>query len=130
MAPERRSAVDAWRPACRVATVLAVLAVSWLALVPAPPPQADTGWDKANHALAFAVLALLAEGGWGPGRARAIAAGLMAYGALIEGLQTQLPPRCGDWADLMADAAGVAIGLALACAVRWCVRRPPAFPGR
>lgn len=107
----------ALRTALRAALVLTLGAVSWLALVPAPPPQADTGWDKANHLLAFAVLALLASGGWGTGHRRLIAIGLLAYGGLIELLQTQLPPRSGEWADLLADAVGVALGLLLAQAL-------------
>jgi hypothetical protein len=45
------------RPAARRAwgALLAVLMglTTWLALSPQPPPQADTGWDKANHGLAF-----------------------------------------------------------------------------
>ncbi|MFO1330150.1 MAG: VanZ family protein [Rubrivivax sp.] len=130
MALDLRSTRAQLRVASRALLLPTLAAVTWLALVPAPPPQADTGWDKANHAMAFAVLALLAEGGWGPGRARAIAAALLAYGALIELLQTQLPPRSGEWGDWLADAVGVALGLLAARAVRWFVRRPPASPGR
>lgn len=103
--------------ALRVARVLlaaAVLGVAWLAFDPHPPPAADTGWDKSNHALAFAVMAILAWAGW-PGPARRpwqVTAWLMAYGAFIEGVQSQIPGRSGEWPDLLADAAGIAIGLA------------------
>ena len=109
----------------QVLLVLLVLAVAWLALSPAPPPQADTGWDKANHALAFAVLAAMAELAlWPqPARRRLNVAALLAYGALIEVVQSRLPARSGEWSDLAADAVGIAIGLLLAAPL---LRRAPA----
>lgn len=101
--------------------LLLVLAtvVCWLAFSPVPPPAADTGWDKANHALAFAVLAVVAElACWFKARRRALtAAGLLAFGAFIELVQTQIPQRSGEWPDLLADATGIALGLALVAAV-------------
>jgi VanZ family protein len=42
----------------------------------------------------------------------------IAYGAFIEIVQTQIPSREGDWADLAADMVGVALGLAFVTAVR------------
>jgi VanZ family protein len=104
------------RRAWQLLLVLLLLAVTALALTPAPPPQADTGWDKANHLLAFATLALVAELALAQCRARRwwTAGGLLAHGALIELLQTQLPPRSGEWADLAADAVGIVLGLWLA----------------
>ncbi|MBK9363989.1 MAG: VanZ family protein [Rubrivivax sp.] len=109
----------------RALLALLLLAVAWLAFSPAPPPQADTGWDKANHALAFAVLAAVAELAVWPHPARRwlTVVGLLAYGALIEGVQSRLPPRSGEWSDLAADAAGIAIGLLLAAPL---LRRAPA----
>lgn len=100
----------------RALLALLLLAVAWLAFSPAPPPQADTGWDKANHALAFAVLAVVAELAlWPlPARRRRIGAGLIVYGALIEVVQSRLPARSGEWTDLAADAVGIGIGLLLA----------------
>jgi VanZ family protein len=81
-------------------------------LVPAPPPAVDTGWDKANHLLAFAgPMFAGCAAGW---PARRLAAALLAYGGAIELLQTRLPPRSGDWADWLADAAGIALGALLA----------------
>lgn len=83
-------------------------------LWPRPPASLDLiGWDKANHALAFAALALTA---WlsrrGHGRLGAIGwmLALVAWGGVLELLQSQLPPRQGDWADLAANTVGVAIG--------------------
>lgn len=97
---------------------LAVLlaTVLWLALTPQPPAGASLGWDKANHAAAFATLALVATRAFGQAW-RAIALGLLAYGGLIEVLQSFTPTRQAEWADLLADAVGIAIGLVLA--TRW-----------
>jgi VanZ family protein len=38
---------------------------------------------------------------------------LLAYGALIEVLQSFTPTRSAEWADLLADSAGIALGLLL-----------------
>lgn len=105
-APERR---QLWR---YVFTVLLAV-ISWLALSAAPPKTVDTGWDKANHALAFASLAFTAV--WAfwpqPQQWRVLFAVLLAYGIGIEIAQSFLPPRSADWHDVVADAIGIAVGL-------------------
>jgi VanZ family protein len=86
-----------------------VSGVAWLAFTPNPPPQADTGWDKANHGLAFFTMGLAAARAW-PGRGFArIAAALLAYGLLIEFVQAFVPGRSADAADVLADAAGIVL---------------------
>lgn len=102
------------------------MAVCWLAFSPAPPPAADTGWDKANHALAFTVLAIVAELAFWPRRRRAAvnALGLLAFGAFIELVQSQIPERTGEWPDLLADGTGVTIGLALVAVMHRLYIRP------
>lgn len=93
--------------------VLFFIAVSYLALSPAPPDGASTGWDKANHALAFASLAFSGRLA-GARRVWLLAIALLAYGGAIELLQMNIPNRDGDWHDLLADAVGIALGLAAA----------------
>lgn len=39
---------------------------------------------------------------------------VLAYGGAIEIAQSYLPPREGDWLDLLADAVGISLGLLLA----------------
>jgi len=88
-----------------------------LALCLMPPAQhlPSTGWDKANHALAFAVLAVLGLAAYRTRAARMLL-GLLAFGALIELLQSLTGYRAAEWLDLVADGAGVAAGWQLA---RW-----------
>ena len=95
--------------AWRLAFGLCVLAVLVLALMPTDMPMPSTGWDKSNHLLAFSVMALLGRRAY-PGRTMGVLAGLLAYGALIEVLQSFTPNRSADWHDLVADAVGLALG--------------------
>ena len=110
--------------AWRLAFVLSLAGVLVLSLAPATPASLTTGWDKTNHLLGFAVLGLL--GLWSyPGRAVPVLLGLLAYGGLIEVLQSLTPYRLAEWADLLADALGLLLGAVLA---RLFLRKPP--PGR
>jgi len=90
-----------------------LLIVAWLALTPVPPRGLSTGWDKSNHLLAFTSLMLSGRLAW-PRQALALFAGLLAYGGAVELLQLQIPGRDGEWADLLADGVGLAIGQLLA----------------
>lgn len=100
----------------RALLALLVVAIGWLALSPRPPAVFSTGWDKGNHLLAFATLAVAASfGSVAAARRRlAIALWLLGYGALIEVLQHWVPGRSSEFADLVADAVGIAFGLWLA----------------
>ena len=92
--------------------LVGVFAISLIVLfspgstVPSGPPNSD----KLVHALLFAALALAARFagvGW-----RATAAWVLAYAALSEVLQALLPiQRSGSLWDVVADAAGMALGL-------------------
>ena len=96
-----------WRLVC----VLLTLGVGVLALLPQPPAGLTSGWDKANHALAFAALCASGRLAWPILPAPWQALAWLGYGGLIEVLQTQLPPRQGEAADVLADALGIALGL-------------------
>jgi LPXTG-motif cell wall-anchored protein len=88
---------------------------SVLVLCLMPPAQhlPSTGWDKANHALAFAVLAVLGLAAY-PARAARVLPGLLAFGAVIEVLQSLTGYRAAEWLDLLADGAGLLAGWQLA----------------
>jgi len=96
----------------------AVLAVLVLSLIPPEPYVPTTGWDKANHMLAFAVLMVA---GWRayPRRPWLVWLGLLAFGGLIEILQSLTPYRSAEGWDLLADA----IGLLAGCLLHWPVAR-------
>lgn len=94
-----------WRRAF-AACLIVVLA---MALAPAPIPLPSTGWDKANHVVAFTVLALLGCRSY-PQRAIWVLSGLLAYGGAIELLQAVTGLRTAEWLDLAADGAGISCG--------------------
>ena len=92
--------------------VTCVVAVLVLALMPEPPAMVTTGWDKSNHLLAFGTLTWLALHAF-PQRLKSALLGLLAYGALIEILQSFTPTRSAEWLDLCADAVGILLGWGL-----------------
>ena len=93
---------------------VAALVVLYFALAPVPGGEPLTGWDKANHVVAFGALAVLGLLGWGS-RTRLVLTGLSGYGVLIEVLQLATVDHHFDPHDLVADAVGLAVG--------WCVWR-------
>lgn len=103
-----------FRSTCIFRWLLGLALAATLVLSLLPPsgiPQVLSFWDKAQHALGFAVLAWLAAASglrW-----RNIALGLLVWGALIEVLQSLTTWRQGDVWDWVADAIGIAFGLAL-----------------
>ncbi|MBT9491769.1 MAG: VanZ family protein [Paucibacter sp.] len=116
-----RNALDTRRARLfwRLTLLLLLIAISYLALAPAPPKGVGSGWDKLNHAMAFASLAFCGHWSLSSGRQRwlALPLALLAYGAVIELLQLQIPGRQGEWIDLFADAVGATLGLCAAGAL-------------
>ena len=72
----------------------------------------STGWDKSNHMLAFGVLTALGLKAFAQRLMRVLLC-MLAYGALIEILQSFTPNRSAEWGDLLADAVGIALGFGL-----------------
>ena len=111
----------------RVMLLITMAVVSWFAFVPDPGGPRFAQADKLNHLLAFGTLGGLAALCTAAGRRPALLAmlGLLAYGGFIELVQTQLPTRHGDWADMLADGAGIVLGQLAAAALRrrWPSRR-------
>jgi VanZ family protein len=103
------AAVRRWR---WLLCVLAV-AVSWLALLPVPTDGVNTGWDKLNHAGAFAALTVVATFALPSPRWNLwlLLGGLLCFGGAIEVAQAFTPTRNAEWGDLLADAVGMAAGL-------------------
>lgn len=95
----------------RAVFVLLLAAIIYLSIAPGEAtPTAGLFWDKAQHALAYAVLGLAGLAAFG-GRWPVLAA-ILAVSAGLEVAQAVMPyGRQGDLRDLAANAAG--LGLAL-----------------
>jgi VanZ family protein len=96
-----------------------------VALWPRTPEAIDLGWDKANHLVAYAGLTLL--GCWTQSwRQRTVALVMIAHGGLVEVLQGFTTYRSAEWADLLADALGIGVGIVLTIVLqrmlRWVTR--------
>lgn len=101
--------------------VVALVAVFWLALQPAPDMVKLFSWqDKIEHAILFALLMGLGASAW-PRHLLALTAVLLVYGAAMEVAQSFTTYRFGDIWDWIADALGVAVAFAVA---RWRLRKP------
>lgn len=99
---------------------------SWLAFMPSDPqPEVIAHLDKLQHGVAFAALAVVAVlASAGPRPARRVGLWLLGYGLFIEVVQAWLPSRQGDPLDLLADATGILLGLALVSGLRRHWRKP------
>ncbi|MBA4070522.1 MAG: hypothetical protein C0497_01605 [Gemmatimonas sp.] len=95
------------------------LLIEVLMLWPSPPDVPGLPWkvglDKVAHAALFGVLAVL--GAWAlEERGRSwwpALVGAVAFGALTEVQQQLIPSRAMEMGDILADAAGAVIGLAM-----------------
>lgn len=107
--------------------LLALAMVTVFALMPPSAiPQTFHFWDKLQHALAYAALAIV--GGLAfPGRRLPLVVGLVLHGAAIESMQAALTTtRHADPADWLADCLGIAVGLLALAAGSSAVRTQPA----
>jgi VanZ family protein len=101
----------------------AVAVLLYLTLAPDQDLPRVHLWDKAEHAIAWFVLAAIGLAFW-PARPRLIAGFAVALGALVEVLQWITPyGRDGDVRDLLADSVGVTCALLAAAAVQGMARR-------
>ena len=94
----------------RILLSLAMLLTLYEATIqhPISPPKMDNG-DKLMHTLAFFSLTILADMSFPPVRLmlQKIVA-LLAFGLLIEWIQSFLPWRSADLFDFIADCIGIA----------------------
>jgi len=115
--------------------VLAVLTalLSWLSLTPAPPKidHELLGWDKFQHALAYAFLTIAAGRAFHRLPVHSTTTWLSAavYAALVGGGLEVLQGlsrtgRFADWADLVADLLGILAVLILVSFGRFRASRP------
>ena len=96
---------------------LCFIALNALALSPPtylPPLEVFSWWDKAQHAIGFGALAVLAALAYPHVSKLRMGVLLCLQGVTIEVLQHWGGLRFGDWQDAVADAVGVVLGLGLA----------------
>ncbi|SDW00876.1 VanZ family protein [Marinobacter mobilis] len=111
-------------PLWRLALVLSGLAILYLATTASNELLPPSPSDKLNHLVAFLELSLLARLGWPQARPMTLLTLLAGYGVAIELIQWPLPYREFSFADMAADAVGIALGLAL-----WSRLPPPSANG-
>ena len=87
----------------------ALLSISLMAVLPQQHMVITTGWDKANHALAFFVLLGLLDYAYPAANLwiKKIIP-LIIYGLLMELVQSQIPGRYVSSLDLLSDVVGLA----------------------
>lgn len=99
------------------------VAIAWLSLTPSPPllHQPLLGWDKFQHASAYAILTVAGGRAFG-GTRRAFGGAFfiaLVYGGSIELAQGYLTSnRSADWLDFVANMTGAGV-VALISAARW-----------
>ncbi|WP_417515605.1 VanZ family protein [Marinobacter sp.] len=100
-----------FRPLWRLALLLSVIAIGFLATTSNSYPIPSAPSDKVNHLIAFIELTIVTRLAWPELRAIWYAPALLAFGFAIEGVQANLPYRDFSLADVAADGAGILIGL-------------------
>lgn len=96
-------------PLMRAGLVMALVAITVLAVMPGQEVPVTTTWDKLDHWFAFFTLSLLADHAFP--RApfwRRTALWLLAYGVGIEVAQWFTPDRDAEFMDVVADAISIA----------------------
>jgi VanZ family protein len=86
-----------------------LIAITHLAITPQQYPVLKDISDKANHIIAFYVLALLVDFSFPKDRVEfSKVFALLSYGLLIEAIQNFLPNRTSSLLDVLADGVGIA----------------------
>ena len=101
----------------RATFYVASVLVFALSLMPSAALPPTTIGDKAEHIIAYALLALLGGASTERGIVHMII-GLTAFGTVIELLQAFSPGRSPDVLDALADFVGASIGVAAAMILR------------
>jgi len=105
----------------RIAGVLLLFAVLAATIMPSlwwPDflPSRLLSMDKWLHLLTFLFLSLWFAGQYARSSYWRLVVGLIAFGLLIEVGQSMISYRAAEFADLVADVCGIAIGLIIAIA--------------
>lgn len=99
-----------FQPLWRLALLLSVIAIGFLATTSSDYPIPSAPSDKVNHLIAFFELTIVTRLAWPQLRSIWYAPALLGFGLCIEAVQASLPYRDFSMADLAADGAGILIG--------------------
>ncbi len=103
------------RKIARHSFTIGVIAVTWLSLIPEDALPEIHMWDKPQHLIAYAVLAICGAVGFLGRRPRLlVGVGLIVLGCGLEVAQAAVPGRNPSIGDAVANIAGIALGLATA----------------
>ena len=103
------------RKIARLSFTIGFIAVTWLSLTPQDALPEIHMWDKLQHLMAYAVLAICGAVGFLGRRPRLIVSiGLIVLGCGLEVAQAAVPGRNPSIGDAVANIAGIALGLATA----------------
>jgi len=112
--------VRRWRLAGLVLLLLVLAATMMPAVWLWPQRREFVAWfinaDKWLHAITFVFLAVWFSGQYRRESYWRVGLGLIFFGVLIEICQRMVTYRSSEWYDIVADAAGILVGLALATA--------------
>jgi len=100
-----------------------LLAIMYLALIPIPNVMPSVTWsDKIIHCVVFGGLMVWFAALFPPSFDARVFATLLVYGLIMELLQSLAPNRLAEFGDIVADAAGLLVGVLL---VKTSLRRWP-----
>ncbi len=100
-----------------------VSAMAWLPV--RNPALTQQHPDKLNHIAAFVVLTVMLYLGYPEIRIAHVVLLMFAYGLLIEVVQYLLAYRHFSTGDILADAVGITLGVAIIAIGHWLVRGLP-----
>ncbi|MGM0952868.1 MAG: VanZ family protein [Pseudomonadota bacterium] len=95
----------------QAALTVSIIAILYIATADNRYPIPPTGNDKISHLIAFVELTVLARLSWPHVRAIWCLPALLGFGLALEAMQANLPYRVFSLTDVLANAAGIAIGL-------------------
>jgi len=106
----------------QIASIFLLILVLIATLMPAiwfwPNHREYVAWfidaDKWLHGITFVFLAIWFAGQYRPRSYWRIGVGLICFGFLIEACQRLVTYRSAEWFDIVADMAGITVGLAVA----------------
>lgn len=96
----------------RLLLVCVIFMICWLAFSKPSVQIVSLGYDKLNHLIAFATLALLFDYSF-PLRTKALIVTLLGFGVFIELIQATIPGRDISGWDILADLIGITCYLTL-----------------